>query len=119
VSEENHAKATSEPESLLTDPFESVPRSVAVERCIAAWINAYRTEAAKGTSSSISHKVANRNYCMAMPPLVGFENIRDFIACTTHGMLYGAVDPKEGTRLLYAAQVAAGTLRAQRKSEDD
>ena len=51
-----------------------------------------------------------------MPDLAGFENIRDFIACTAHGMIIGAIDSIEGAKLLYAAQVAVGALHHQPKA---
>jgi hypothetical protein len=50
-----------------------------------------------------------------MPDLTGYENIRDFIACAAHGMLTGAIDPIEGPKFLYAAQVAVGALRHEPK----
>jgi hypothetical protein len=46
-----------------------------------------------------------------MPPLSGDENIRDFIACTAHGMLIDAISGTDAARLLYAAQVAHTTRR--------
>jgi hypothetical protein len=49
-----------------------------------------------------------------MPPLLGAENIREFIACVAHGMLIGAIENKDATRLLYAAQVA---FSAQSRAE--
>lgn len=49
-------------------------------------------------------------YRHAMPSLSGLETIRDFIACTAHGMLIGAICATDGARLLYAAQVARGAL---------
>ena len=55
-------------------------------------------------------------YRSAMPPLTGPENIRDFIACTAHGMLIEAIDGPDAARLLYAAQIANGTLRHTRTS---
>jgi hypothetical protein len=48
-----------------------------------------------------------------MPLLSGYESIRDFIACTAHGLLIGAIDGVHGTRLLYAAQVALSSMRSQ------
>ncbi len=53
------------------------------------------------------------NFRLTMPPLVGYRNIRDFIACTAQGVLLGAIDPKDSTKLLYAAQVATATLRTK------
>jgi hypothetical protein len=49
-----------------------------------------------------------------MPPLLGAENIRDFIACVAHGMLIGVIENKDATKLLYAAQVA---FSAQSRTE--
>jgi hypothetical protein len=49
----------------------------------------------------------------AMPPLTGRRNIRDFVACVGYGMLIGAIHLNEGTKLLYAAQVAYITNRPQ------
>jgi hypothetical protein len=48
-----------------------------------------------------------------MPPLSGYENIRDFIACVAHAMLIGAIQSEQGSKLLYAAQVALCTVRNQ------
>ena len=50
-----------------------------------------------------------------MPDLAGHENIRDFIACVTQGMVIGAID---SIKLLYAAQVAIGALRCTPKSQE-
>jgi hypothetical protein len=49
-------------------------------------------------------------YCTAMPKLSGAANIRDFIACVTYAMLLDVISGSDGTRLLYAAQVAHTTL---------
>jgi hypothetical protein len=56
---------------------------------------------------------ANLAYRNAMPRLVGYENIRDFVACVAEGLLLGAITDSQSSRLLYAAQVAQGTLRYQ------
>ena len=48
-----------------------------------------------------------------MPRLVDYENIRDFVACVAEGKPLGAITDSESSRLLYAAQVAQGTLRHQ------
>jgi hypothetical protein len=55
-------------------------------------------------------KAGRRAYKNAMPPLHGRENIRDFIACLTHAMLMDYFDGSDATRLLYAAQVALGSI---------
>jgi hypothetical protein len=62
--------------------------------------------------------VARRIYRKAMPPLSGQQNIGDFIACVTHGLLLGVFTPEETTRLLYAAQVAQSAAKRRSASED-
>ena len=52
-----------------------------------------------------------------MPPLIGYQNICDFIACTGYGMLIGAIKDDSGSKLLYAAQVALATVPAQAKTQ--
>jgi hypothetical protein len=51
-----------------------------------------------------------------MPPLSGYRNICDFIACAAYGMLLGAIKDENGTKLLYAAQVALATLPRESKT---
>jgi hypothetical protein len=52
-----------------------------------------------------------------MPQLSGRESIRDFIACTAHGILIGAIPPQQSGQLLYAAQVALGSLQREPKPQ--
>jgi hypothetical protein len=46
-----------------------------------------------------------------MPLPVGYEGVRDFIACAAHGILIGAIPPEKSGQLLYAAQVALNALQ--------
>ena len=77
-----------------------------VARCTRAWVLFYCEATMKGQSDDSARAKARQGYRLAMPPLTGSRNVRDFIACTTHGLLLGALDVNEATRLLYAAQVA-------------
>jgi len=85
----------------------------AVTRCMDAWKCAYRAEFAKCEDKGDACEAAEKAYRDAMPPLSGYENIRDFIACVVNAMLIGAIDDNQGTKLLYGAQVALTTLRRQ------
>ncbi|MGB9409549.1 MAG: hypothetical protein WCA89_18590 [Terracidiphilus sp.] len=85
----------------------------AVARCVCAWIRVNKAELAKGKSKYEASCAANRAYRDAMPPLSGDENIRDFIACVTHAMIADIIRDDSGSKLLYAAQVAHTTTRAQ------
>ena len=91
----------------------------AIARCCAAWQRAYDATL-QGTPGSGMDKVlaahrAGPAYCQAMPPLSGPKSIRDFIACTAHGILIGAIPPQQSCHILYAAQVALSTLQCEPK----
>jgi hypothetical protein len=88
----------------------------AVAQCTEAWRRAFRSVLKKKNSEELAHLEAGAAYRMAMPPLVGYENISNFIACVGFGMLMVVFVDGEGTRLLYAAQVAlnAGSTRKKK-----
>ncbi len=85
----------------------------AVVRCCDAWQRAYDAEFANSSSNSYAAYAGAQAYRDSMPILVGFENIRDFIACTAQGILIGSIDERKSTKLLYAAQVALSLIRRQ------
>jgi hypothetical protein len=66
---------------------------------------------------SVIH-AAKIGYCSLLPPVSGADNIRDFIACVTNGMALGIFSAKEGTSLLYGAQVAHTALTKRPKKRD-
>jgi hypothetical protein len=101
------------PAPVEADKTATVPENPAIARCLSALIRAYKEGKAKNQSDYESSDLAHRAYRKAMPRLSGYDNIRDFIACVAHGMLIGAIDGDDGTRLLYAAQVALGTVHRQ------
>jgi hypothetical protein len=93
----------------------TTPTNPAVERCCEARKLTYQAEKAKHTTDYDAAKEASRAYRNAMPPLSGYENTCNFIACVAHGILTGSIDGKTGTKLLYAAQVALSTVRLRPK----
>ncbi|MGA3136215.1 MAG: hypothetical protein ABSC88_09505 [Terracidiphilus sp.] len=96
-------------------------RARALKRCCDAWKRAFKAHMDnsdgdnEGGDRFLAAQEAGTAYCVAMPPLSGYENIRDFIACTAHGILIGAIPAQKSGQLLYAAQVALGTLHYQPK----
>jgi hypothetical protein len=86
----------------------------ALKRCCAAWKHAYDAYMEGKDGSEFTEVFAAHDagpaFCKAMPPLVGYENIRDFIACVAHGILINAIPEKRANQLLYAAQVALVSL---------
>lgn len=91
----------------------TVEQCPAASRCCDAWNRAYKTQIAKGDSTMAASFKANLAYRQSMPLLVGYENIRDFVACVAEGILLGAITESQSSRLLYAAQVAQGAIRSQ------
>ena len=92
---------------------------IALKRCCAAWKRAYDAymEGKDGSSmtSIFAAHDAGPAFCKAMPLLVGYENIRDFIACAAHGILIKAIPEKRANQLLYAAQIALVSLNYEPK----
>jgi hypothetical protein len=92
----------------------------AIKRCTAAWQRAFDAylEGTDGDSTAQIFAAHNAGpaYCKAMPPLAGYESIRDFVACAAHGILINAIPEKRANQLLYAAQVALATLYREPKS---
>jgi hypothetical protein len=80
-----------------------------------AWECVFREKMAIGKGKVLASLEANKAYLKAMPPLSGYENIRDFIACIAQAMLIDAIRGEQGGKLLYAAQVALGAIRSQPK----
>ncbi len=93
----------------------------AIKRCMAAWKRVYN-ENLKYADPTRAEKAlaalyASPAYCEAMPPLSGYENIRDFIACAAHGILINAIPEKRANQLLYAAQIALVSLNYEPKAQ--
>lgn len=78
----------------------------AIQHCMAEWTRVYRAGRAKGDHDYHARAAAFVAYRASMPPLTCAANIRNFVACVAHGILIEAIDSKQATKLLYAAQVA-------------
>lgn len=89
----------------------------AVARCARAYLFSYCDDKLKGESDDRARARAGVSYRLAMPPLTGSRNVRDFIACITHGMLIHVLDHNEATKFLYAAQVAHTARRPKNNSK--
>ena len=108
----------------LPDPtHEPLPASsaskAAIRRCRAAWKRAYDICLEEGGDNLMNRSTAANKaapvYRAAMPALDSLDNVRDFIACTAHGILIEAVPANLAGQLLYSAQVAIGALQCQAK----
>jgi hypothetical protein len=89
----------------------------AVAACCRAWDETYEEALEAGDITDYAAgKEANQAFREAMPPLIGWQNIRDFIACVACGVLRDVFSGSEVTRLLYAAQVAVSADGSRRSS---
>jgi hypothetical protein len=87
----------------------------ALRRCCAAWQRAFDgymqpIKRKDSTDELFAAMAAATAYCNAMPMLAGADGVRDFLACVAHGILIGAIQREKSSQLLYAAQVALGTI---------
>jgi hypothetical protein len=85
-----------------------------------AWNYAYKKEAAnlaEGESDYPAEKVANHAYLRETPPLVGYENICEFIACVNFASMTKIVTHKEAAHKLANAKIALAALSLQSKPQ--
>jgi len=85
----------------------------AIERCMNAWNRVYRKHTETQKFDSVAMMQAAKAYRGALPALDSQQNIRDFVACVAHGMLFGTIQEESASKLLYAAQVAVAALKCK------
>jgi hypothetical protein len=81
-----------------------------VKRCNAAYEDTLAAELAKGTSNWQAVDRAGNAYLRALPNLTAINAVRAYIACIGRAMTLGIVKKNDGSKLLYAAQVALASL---------
>src|SRR5215472_15217672 len=98
----------------------------AVTKCHQAWTRQIEAQNKKENQHNTDihqgpycKQFAGQAYRNALPHLSSPQNIDAFIACVTHGMAIGAIADKLGTKLLYAAQVATTSRKAQHQINRD
>ena len=84
----------------------------AVTDCARAWILAYSRARLRDQSNACAKEQARMAYRLAMPTLTAGKDARDFVACVTFGIVLETIRPDEGSKLLYAAQVANSASRS-------
>jgi len=95
----------------------------AVARCMAAWERANDLVSAQYTGKepfdfeAFAVGELHTAYRDAMPPLIGHDNICDFIACVAHAMLKDIFDQPECQLYFNAARTALAACRAKARSE--
>jgi len=91
-------------------------RNPAVQFCLEAWQDEYNKGRAEDKSEYSASQDAHLAYREAMPDLVSFADIRDFIACVGRGILLKAIDQDEAARLLAAARIASQAFASSEKA---
>jgi hypothetical protein len=85
----------------------------ALTACRHAWEDAYAQANAKGLPAAKALRTAQVAYKLAMPKMDSLPSIRAAIACTAQGIQLEVFDGRDGSQLLYAAQVALATLKTK------
>lgn len=90
----------------------------AVQRCLRAWQDAYDKKIknlARGEDEFEAKCAGRQAYLCALPPLSGYENIRDYIASVMHALVIHVADPDDVEHYLAGAKVAFSVLRQKPK----
>jgi len=96
----------------VTDDPELNP---AIARCLAARLRTHKASLQKGETTSTASALALSAYLDALPPLSDPDNIRDFIACVTHGYRKLIIQDWQVPRLMYAAHIALTACQFQQQ----
>lgn len=81
----------------------------AMSACKHAWTDAYNTAKTKGLPATKAARMAAVAYKLAMPKMTTLPTIRAYISCIAQGIQLEVFDGRDGSQLLYAAQVALST----------
>jgi hypothetical protein len=73
-------------ESPLAD-FSPSLKNPAVALCTEVWLKIHAATLKQTRNVYTAKSCAGKAYRLAMPPLSGYQNICDFIACAAYGML--------------------------------
>ncbi len=98
-------------EEIDEDPGDTASVNPAVHLCIRAWNRALHKARAEGEDEDAAEKEAKSAYLRKMPPLAGFENVRDFIACVSYAQVADLILNYEAVDLIATAKVALAAVR--------
>jgi len=107
-----------DPEPIPNAPGQDAPErpteNAAVTRCIRAFQRAYKKELDdldEDESKFPAEEAGREAYLRALPPLSGFENVRDFVACIAYADLTGIIRQSDAAHFLDSAKVALTLVR--------
>jgi hypothetical protein len=85
----------------------------ALTECRNAWSGAYAQAQEKGLPAAKALRMAQVAYKLAMPKMDTLPAIRAAIAAIAQGIQLEVFDGRDGSQLLYAAQVALSVLKVK------
>jgi hypothetical protein len=83
----------------------------ALEHCKAEWTRAYELAQSKGLPAPKAIRMASVAYKLAMPKMDSLPAIRAYVSAIAQGITLEVFDGRDGSQLLYAAQVALTVLK--------
>ena len=89
--------------------------SKAAEHCQSEWRNAHAMALEKGYPAARALRMAAVAYKLAVPKMDTLASIRSAICCIAQGIQLEVFDGRDGSQLLYAAQVALSVLNGRRQ----
>jgi hypothetical protein len=95
-----------------TPPRDRTTRGLkAAMHCRDEWTRAYEQATTTGHASTKALRMAAVAYKLAMPEMDSLPAIRACITCIAQGIRLEVFDGRDGSQLLYAAQVALSLLK--------
>ena len=99
-----------------TPPRDRTPFTIrAMDHCKAEWQRAYDLAIEKGQTPARALRMAAVAYKLAMPKMVNLPAIRAYISAIAQGIQLEVFEGRDGSQLLYAAQVALSLQQKGRK----
>ncbi len=89
----------------------------ALTHCKDEWTRAYQLAQTKGLTATKALRMASVAYKLAMPKMDSLPTIRAAIACIAQGIQLEVFDGRDGSQLLYAAQVALSVHRPKARKQ--
>jgi hypothetical protein len=87
----------------------------ALNRCKDEWSSAYELAKSRGQTAGRALRMAAVSYKLAMPRMDSLPGIKAAIACIAQGIALEVFDGRDGSQLLYAAQVALTVFNQKRR----
>ena len=93
--------------------FHSTTRPSTAATTLGSALTTKKSPVSTKTKALPAQKAGNQAYIRAMPPLSGYQNICDFIACVTNALVIDAIAACDAKRLFAAAKIAITAVRSE------